>query len=81
MHEMHKLVEGVDMDDTASVISQQELEAEGDDLDQAQEEQKEEDSDATELTFAERHRQMVEKVSEESSFQSHMTQVYGEDIF
>ena len=47
MHEMHKLVEGVDMDDTASVISQQELEAEGDDLDQTQEEQKEEDSDAS----------------------------------
>lgn len=47
MHEMHKLVEGVDMDDNASVISQQELEAEGDDLDETQEEQKEEDSDAT----------------------------------
>ena len=41
MHEMHKLVEGVDMDDTAEVISQQELEAEGDDFDQTQEEQKE----------------------------------------
>ena len=40
---MHKLVEGVDLDETVEVISQQELEAEGDDLDQFQEEQKEED--------------------------------------
>ena len=47
MHEVHKLVEGVELDETVEVISQQELEAEGIDLDQSQEEQKEEDSEAT----------------------------------
>ena len=40
---MQKLVEGLDLDETVEVISQQELEAEGDDLAQFQEEQKEED--------------------------------------
>ena len=50
MHEMHKLVEGVELDETAEVIGPQnwELEVEGIDLDQSQEERKEEeDSEAT----------------------------------
>ena len=81
MYEMNKMVEGVELDDNVEVISQQELEAEGDDFDQSQEEQKDTDSDASQLTFAMQHRQMAEKVSDASTFQSYMIQVYGEDIF
>ena len=33
MYEMNKMVEGVELDDNVEVISQQELEAEGDDFD------------------------------------------------
>ena len=53
-HEMQKLVDGVELDETAEVINQQvELEAEGIDLDQSQgEEQKEE----AQVNFAMQHR-------------------------
>ena len=74
---MQKLVEGLDLDETVEVISQQELEAEGDDLAQFQEEQKEEDQDASQINYAKQHRQLAERVSDESSFQAYMQQVYG----